>query len=82
MLLRTESKIDFAKKKLGLEFFSCVIDRVEEPLCYRTSLQGIGRLTKFTKYNFRQVHNYTAKNFTAMENLLFSFLNYYELLHS
>ena len=55
--IRPERKITLRRKNFGPHFSSlnCVVVSVGVPLCYRMTLQGIGRLRKVTIYVFRQV---------------------------
>ena len=55
--IRPERKITLRRKNFGPRFSSlnCVVTSVGVPLCYRMTLQGVGRLRKVTIYVFRQV---------------------------
>ena len=55
--IRPERKITLRRKYFGPRFSSlnCVVVSVGMLLCYRMTLQGIGRLRKVTIYVFRQV---------------------------
>ena len=55
--IRPERKITLRRKKFAPRFSSlnCVVVSVGVLLCYKMTLQGIGRLRKVTIYVFRQV---------------------------